>query len=71
MSLSFIEYLEDQIEISTPKSEHIGEYKVKVCSTIQNSLMTTVCSDFMITVNAASSNKTVSIEPEFMLALHN
>ena len=59
------------IEIGSPKSEHIGKYLAKVCSTIHNSLLTTVCSEFSITVNTAPSNKTVYIEPEFLLAVQN
>ena len=70
-SIDFFSFLGETIEIGTPKSEHIGKYLVKVCSTIHNLLMTTACSEFMITVNAAPSNKTVSIEPEFMISLQN
>ena len=62
------------IFLSTPKSEHVGIYLVKVCSKIHNSLMTTACKEFKVTVNPLSISNTttaVSIEPEFMLSLHD
>ena len=70
----FIIYDGETILLSTPKSEHVGIYLVKVCSTIRNSLMTTACKEFKITVNSMSNSNTttaVTIEPEFMLSLHD
>ena len=66
---SFITPEGEFILVGTPKTEHIGDYEAKVCSTIYNSLSTTACREFMITVSAIPNNKTVPIEPDFMLKL--
>ena len=68
---SFVGPEGEVILIGNPKTEHIGKYRAKVCSTIQNSLATTACREFTITVEAIPNDKTVPVEPEFMLELQN
>lgn len=66
---SFITPEGEVIFIDPSKINDIGEYEVKVCSTIENSLLTTECISFEITVLPIPDGKTYTTEPEFMVNL--
>ena len=59
------------ILIDTPESKDIGEYEIRVCSTIFNSLLTKECSQFDLVIVPVAEGKIFSVEPEFLLALQD
>lgn len=59
----------DIILIDPPKGGDIGEYEVRVCSKILNSIETTECISFDITVVPQPDGRTYTEEPEFMVVL--
>lgn len=62
------------IIIDTPEDENVGEYEVKVCSKIFNSLETTECTSFEIKVVPLPEPEVEIIyteEPQFMVVLQD
>ena len=61
----------DVIFFDTPSNKDIGDYEVKVCSTIYNFLNTTECIDFDFKVEPVPDVKVWTVEPDFMVGLDN
>ena len=56
------------IILDGPTTSDIGNYEVKICSTIDNALSTTSCTDFNLEVKPqGGANITVTIKPEWMI----